>query len=162
QRHRLHEQAVVAIELDEVLAGERFLQAVVPGGMDLHRRAAGGEPGSMEPVYPPRGGGSLASGIFRGRRVDSSRRRRYGRVVLPGAYGAAFASLRSLPAQGGTWTEVTNRPYDLDDPRYRDPVASNSSGGWGLASGRITGLAAGGGALYIGGAAGGVFRSLDG
>ena len=83
-------------------------------------------------------------------------------VVLPGAYGAAFASLRSLPAQGGTWTEVTNRPYDLDDPRYRDPVASNSSGGWGLASGRITGLAAGGGALYIGGAAGGVFRSLDG
>jgi photosystem II stability/assembly factor-like uncharacterized protein len=83
-------------------------------------------------------------------------------VVLPGAYGAAFASLSSLPVYGRTWAEVTNRPYDLDDPRYRDPFASNSSGGWGLASGRITGLAVGGGAIYIGGAAGGVFRSLDG
>ena len=83
-------------------------------------------------------------------------------VVLPGAYGAAFASLSALPVYGQSWTEVTNRPYDLDDPRYRDPLASNSSGGWGLASGRITGVAVGGGALYIGGAAGGVFRSLDG
>ncbi len=83
-------------------------------------------------------------------------------IVLPGAYGAAFAALSSLPVYGRSWTEVTNRPYDLDDPRYRDPFASNSSGGWGLASGRMTGIAVGGGALYIGGAAGGVFRSLDG
>jgi len=82
-------------------------------------------------------------------------------VVLPGAYGAAFASLSRLPVYGRDWTEVTNRPYDLDDPRYRDPLASNSSGGWGLASGRITGIAVGAGALYVGGAAGGVFRSLD-
>lgn len=83
-------------------------------------------------------------------------------VVLPGAYGAAFAALSSLPVAGKTWTEVTNRPYDLDDPRYRDPLASNSSGGWSLASGRITGIAADASALYIGGAAGGVFRSLNG
>jgi len=83
-------------------------------------------------------------------------------VVLPGAYGAAFASLSGLPVYGDSWTEVTNRPYDSDDPRYRDPSASNSSGGAGLVAGRVTGLAAGGGTLYAGGADGGVFRSADG
>ena len=82
-------------------------------------------------------------------------------VVLPGAYGAAFASLGSLPIYGQSWTEVTRRPYNSDDPRYRDPFASNSSGGAGLVSGRITGLAAGGGFIYGGGADGGVFRSGD-
>lgn len=83
-------------------------------------------------------------------------------LVLPGAYGAAFASLSALPAYGGAWSEVTNRPYDSDDPRYRDPYFSNSSGGAGLVSGRITGVAVGGGAVYAGGADGGVFRSADG
>src|SRR3954465_4177283 len=78
-------------------------------------------------------------------------------VVLPGAYSAAFASLSWLPASGGTWTEVTNRPYNADDPRYRDPFASNSGSGNGLASGRIVGLALGGGNIYIGGANGGGF-----
>jgi len=83
-------------------------------------------------------------------------------IVLPGAYSAAFASLSGLPVYGSSWTEVTSRPYDSDDPRYRDPFASNSSGGAGLVAGRITGLAAGDGYLYVGGAAGGVFRSADG
>src|SRR6185369_1503561 len=83
-------------------------------------------------------------------------------VVLPGAYSAAFASLAGLPVLGGAWSEVTSRPYDSDAPRYRDPFASNSGGGAGLVSGRITGLAAGSDAIYIGGAAGGVFRSTDG
>jgi photosystem II stability/assembly factor-like uncharacterized protein len=81
--------------------------------------------------------------------------------VLPGAYTAAFASLSGLPVSGGSWLETTNRPYNLDDLRYRDPYASNSGGGWGLASGRIVGLALGGGYIYIGGADGGVFRSHD-
>ena len=82
-------------------------------------------------------------------------------VVLPGAYGAAFASLSSLAATSGTWREETTRPYDSDDPRYRDPEFSNSSGGAGRVAGRMTGLAVGGGALYAGGADGGVFRSTD-
>lgn len=82
-------------------------------------------------------------------------------IVLPGAYGAAFASLQALPATGGAWTEVTTRPYNSDDPRYRDPYASNSSGGAGLVAGRMTGLAVGGGFIYAGGADGGVFRSGD-
>jgi len=82
-------------------------------------------------------------------------------IVLPGAYSAAFASLSGLPASGGSWSEVTNRPYNADDPRYRDPFASNSGAGNGLASGRIVGLALGAGNIYVGGANGGVFRSAD-
>ena len=82
-------------------------------------------------------------------------------IVLPGLYSAAFASLAGLPAAGGSWAEVTNRPYNADDPRYRDPFASNSGAGNGLASGRIVGLALGGSNIYIGGADGGVFRSAD-
>ncbi len=82
-------------------------------------------------------------------------------IVLPGAYSAAFGSLAALPATSGTWSEVTNRPYNADDPRYRDPFASNSGAGNGLAAGRIVGLALGGGNIYIGGANGGVFRSSD-
>ena len=83
-------------------------------------------------------------------------------IVLPGAYGAAFASLQALPATAGAWTEVTTRPYNSDDPRYRDPFASNSGGGAGFVAGRVTGLAVGGGFIYAGGADGGVFRSGDG
>jgi len=82
-------------------------------------------------------------------------------LVLPGAYSAAFTALSALPVASGTWAEETNRPYNADDPRYRDPNFSNSSGGAGLVSGRVTGLAAIGSALYAGGADGGVFRSSD-
>ena len=64
-------------------------------------------------------------------------------IVAPGAYGAAFASLSALPIAGHSWSEVTKRPYNSDDPRYRDPDFSNSSGGAGFVSGRATGLAVG-------------------
>ncbi|WP_412543308.1 glycosyl hydrolase [Longispora sp. K20-0274] len=83
-------------------------------------------------------------------------------VVAPGAYGAAFAALNALPVTKGTWSEPTRLPYDGDDPRYRD-FASNSSGGAGLVTGRITGLAAdGAGYVYAAGANGGVWRSATG
>src|SRR3954471_22056290 len=82
-------------------------------------------------------------------------------VILPGAYSAAFASLSGLPTAGGSWAEVTNRPYNADDPRYRDPLASNSGAGNGFASGRIVGLAIDGASIYVGGADGGVFRSAN-
>ena len=82
-------------------------------------------------------------------------------IVAPGAYGAAFASLSALPTAGRSWSEVTKRPYNSDDPRYRDPNFSNSSGGAGFVAGRATGLAVGGSFIYVGGANGGVFRSGD-
>ena len=53
---------------------------------------------------------------------------------------------------------MTDQPYDADDPNYRDPVFSNSGGGWGNVAGRVTGLAAGDGYVFAGGANGGVFR----
>ena len=82
-------------------------------------------------------------------------------IIQPGAYSAAFASLSALSTVGTPWREVTTRPYNSDDPRYRDPNFSNSSGGAGLVAGRTTGLAVGGGFIYAGGADGGVFRSAD-
>ncbi|MCC9311584.1 glycosyl hydrolase [Kitasatospora sp. RB6PN24] len=83
-------------------------------------------------------------------------------VIAPGAYGAAWAQLQSMPHTGGSWDQVTNKPYNEDDPRYRD-VNSNSSGGAGKTSGRITGIAADNdGYVYAGGANGGVFRSSTG
>jgi hypothetical protein len=85
-----------------------------------------------------------------------------GTVVAGGAYSAAFSSLTSLAASGGTWSEITRVPYDADDPDYRD-YYSNSSGGSGLVTGRITGLAvADGGIVFAAGADGGVWRSTNG
>ena len=62
-------------------------------------------------------------------------------VVAPGAYDAAFAQLQSMAHTGGSWSDVTDQPYNSDDPVYRD-YDSNSSAGDGEVTGRITGLAA--------------------
>src|SRR5439155_22903178 len=83
-------------------------------------------------------------------------------VVDSGAYGSAYAAIQALPATAGTWHDVTRVPYNSDDPRYRDWY-SNSSGGAGFVSGRITGIAAdGNGAVYAASADGGIWRSLTG
>ncbi|MFE9093084.1 glycosyl hydrolase [Streptomyces sp. NPDC007264] len=83
-------------------------------------------------------------------------------VVAPGAYGAAYDALSALPHTDGRWRDVTRLPYDSDDPRYRD-ISSNSSGGAGRVTGRVTGLAADDhGYVYAGAANGGVFRSRTG
>src|SRR5436305_3818996 len=83
-------------------------------------------------------------------------------VVAAGAYSAACGDLTKLDPSGSAWQEVTNVPYDADDADYRD-YYSNSSGGSGLVTGRITGLAAdGGGHVYAAGADGGVWRSSTG
>lgn len=78
--------------------------------------------------------------------------------VAAGQLSSSLGDFRSLTSNGSQWDEVTNVPYDADDPNYRDPDFSNSSGGAGYEAGRITGLAAGGGYLFAGGANGGVFR----
>jgi len=82
--------------------------------------------------------------------------------AAPGAYSAAYTSLQQLNPSGGAWSELTKLPYDADDPDYRD-YYSNSSGGSGLVTGRITGLAAdGSGYVYAAAANGGVWRSSTG
>jgi hypothetical protein len=83
-------------------------------------------------------------------------------IVAPGAYSAAWAQLQALPKTGGQWVDQTAIKYNSDDPRYRD-INSNSSGGAGLVTGRITGLAAdNSGDVYAGSADGGVWRSTTG
>jgi hypothetical protein len=83
-------------------------------------------------------------------------------IVAPGAYSAAWAQQQALPTTPGRWRQVTDLPYNADDPRYRD-VESNSSGGAGKVTGRVTGLAADRyGYVYAGAANGGVWRSRTG
>ncbi|NUO91651.1 MAG: glycosyl hydrolase [Dermatophilaceae bacterium] len=82
-------------------------------------------------------------------------------LVAPGAYAAAYSQLSSLPAAPSSWSSITNVPYNSDDPRYRDPSASNSSGGAGYVSGRVQALAVDGHCVFAGGAAGGIERSCD-
>src|SRR5437773_8791436 len=136
---------------------------------------------TLTPTRSPRPGRASATNVFRAERAmpkvgepgdetvealnaaaEYAQARTAPGLVLPGAYSAAFASLSGLPVTSGSWTEETSRPYDSDDPRYRDPVFSNSSGGAGLVTGRVTGLAVIGSVIYAGGADGGVFRSSNG
>ncbi|MCF6377899.1 hypothetical protein L2K70_09800 [Nocardioides KLBMP 9356] len=80
-------------------------------------------------------------------------------IVNPDGYRQALAALNALTPVGGAWTEVTNVPYNADDTRFRD-YYSNSSGGSGNVTGRVTGLASDDdGYVYEGGANGGVFRA---
>lgn len=76
------------------------------------------------------------------------------------ALSAARAEAAALPATGA-FSELTNQPYDSDAPAFRDPVWSNSGGGSGLVSGRMTAVAARGKTVFAGAADGGVWRSAD-
>jgi hypothetical protein len=78
------------------------------------------------------------------------------------AFIGAYAEAKALPVTGGAWSEITTHPYNSDDPRYRDPVWSNSGGGAGLVGGRTTTLAVDGNVLYAGAADGGVWKRQNG
>jgi hypothetical protein len=82
-------------------------------------------------------------------------------TVSPDAFTAAAAAASQLPQAGGHWQQITSQPYNQDAVHYRDPIWSNSSGGNGLVSGRMTALAIDRGTIYAGAAAGGVWRSTD-
>ena len=83
-------------------------------------------------------------------------------VVDAGAFTGAYAEAKALPVFGGPWTELTTQNYDSDAHGYRDPVWSNSGGGAGLVSGRVTALAVDGSTLYAGTADGGVWKRQSG
>jgi hypothetical protein len=84
-----------------------------------------------------------------------------GTSVSAAAFTAAGQAASKLPQAGSNWQQVTNQPYNSDAVAYRDPTWSNSSGGNGLVSGRMTALAADGNAIYAGAADGGVWKSTD-
>ena len=83
-------------------------------------------------------------------------------MVDAGAFSAAYLAAKNLPTFGGPWTEATTRDYDSDAHGYRDPVWSNSGGGAGVVSGRVTALGVDGATLYAGTADGGVWKRQSG
>src|SRR5512135_97751 len=90
-------------------------------------------------------------------------------AVDPNAYAAVGGQANLLPTVGGSWTERTNLPGAAgndfsDSPDYIDPTSnfSNSGAGDRWVAGRVTALAAAPGALFAGGADGGVWKSTDG
>src|SRR6266516_6100590 len=83
---------------------------------------------------------------------------------VPGsAFLAAFQQGQALPLVGGAWSELTTKIYDSDDKNYRDPVFSNSCGGNGVVTGRMSALAVqANGTVWAGAADGGVWKSTNG
>jgi len=88
--------------------------------------------------------------------------------TLPAGFvsGAALATAvqqaNALPKTGGSWTEVTNRPYVGETAAYSDPFWSNVGAGFRLVGGRTTALATtADGTWFAGTADGGVWRSGD-
>ncbi len=73
------------------------------------------------------------------------------------ALAAAQAHAAALPAQGGSWTEISRRPFLNDPVPERTGVWSNYGVDWGLVSGRMTAATARGRTVYAGGADGGVW-----
>jgi hypothetical protein len=84
-----------------------------------------------------------------------------GTSVSSQAFTAAHAAAQALPLATGSWKELTNQPYNSDALGYRDPFWSNSSGGAGLVSGRMSAIAVDGSRVYAGAADGGVWLSTD-
>ncbi|HWG73139.1 MAG TPA: hypothetical protein VG184_03680 [Acidimicrobiales bacterium] len=94
-------------------------------------------------------------------------------AVNDNAFAAVRGQALALPTSGGSWTERTapstggasGGNYFSDDPQYIDPTSnfSNSGAGDRWVAGRVTSLAAApDGALYLGAADGGVWKSTDG
>ncbi len=85
-----------------------------------------------------------------------------GSSVSAAAYVAAAAQAAHLGTKGGSWRAITDKPFQNDPvPGYRDPVWSNFGSGYGLVTGRISALTSAGGAIFAGGADGGVWKSTN-
>jgi hypothetical protein len=117
-----------------------------------HEGQGGGEGGS----------GGESADYLRGQQEFAEARTAPSGIVDPGAYSTAVGDLNGLTTVPGSWSDITRVPYDADDPAYRD-FYSNSSGGSGVVTGRITGLAADpAGDVWAAGADGGVWRRNNG
>src|SRR5436305_7308089 len=123
--------------------------------------ASGGSPGSVRKLLSATKTPDGAEEIMQRQDERTQARTSPSGTVAPGALLAARAQAQALSVTSGTWTEVTKAPYDSDDPRYRDPNWSNSGGGSGLVTGRMTALAVDGGTVWAGAADGGVWKSTD-
>lgn len=86
-----------------------------------------------------------------------------GEAIAPGAFPAARRAAAAVPSvDATTWSELGPYHYFPDNRAYLSQPFSNSGSGAGYNTGRITGIAvAPDGAVYAGGAGGGVWRSTD-
>jgi hypothetical protein len=86
-----------------------------------------------------------------------------GEAIAPGAFPAARAQATSVaPVDATQWSELGPYKYFPDNHDYISQPFSNAGSGAGFNTGRITGIAvAPDGAVYAGGAGGGVWRSTD-
>src|SRR6266705_2656138 len=150
-------------------AGSAITLITMIGSMPVSA-SPGGTPGPAGLLHALRGHSSLTNGDDPGgegdNMLDSARqysavRTAPGIKVSPAAFAAATAAAGRLAQSGGAWQEVTNQPYNSDALGYRDPFWSNSSGGAGLVSGRMSALAIDGNRIYAGAADGGVWLSTD-
>ncbi|MHA6758079.1 WD40/YVTN/BNR-like repeat-containing protein [Streptacidiphilus sp. PAMC 29251] len=154
---------MAVIPAQAATGGNSGANVFAPGVAKAHAQHASGQRTAATPATaaPADDGSEEADEIAEGAAQWSEARTSPG-VVAPGAYGAAWNALQKLPSTGGSWQNVTNLPYNSDDPRYRD-YDSNSSGGSGLVTGRTAALAADdSGHVYTGSAGGGVWRSSTG
>lgn len=82
--------------------------------------------------------------------------------VSSGAMAAATRQAAALPKVGGSWNEITDKPFLNDPVPGRGPTTlSNYGVNWGLVTGRMTALTTSGSAVYAGAADGGVWKSTD-
>lgn len=140
---------------------DRFFGPEDPASM-MREKLEGGEVEMSSQGTENGGSGGESEEILRAMTEFAQARTAPSGIVNPGAYSAAYSQLTGLSTVGGAWKDITAVKYDADDPDYRD-YYSNSSGGAGLVTGRITGLAAdNAGNVYAAGAMGGVWRSTSG
>src|SRR5690242_8941005 len=106
--------------------------------------AASGGNGSLQThraLHAEKGAAQGQDEIVQGAVEYAASRVAPGTTVNSGAFVAAFKAGAALPQTGAGWSQLTTQPYDSDAFNYRDPVISNSGGGAGIVSGRMTGIA---------------------
>ena len=129
--------------------------------------AASGGNGSLQThraLHAEKGAAQGQDEIVQGAVEYAASRVAPGTTVNSGAFVAAFKAGAALPQTGAGWSQLTTQPYDSDAFNYRDPVISNSGGGAGIVSGRMTGIAvdpSNPALVFAGAADGGVWKSTD-
>src|SRR5581483_10142786 len=109
--------------------------------------AAAGEASSISPRARTVTGRSAERELISAGEADQQGDEAHDEVL---ALARQYAGIRTLPARsvsaramlqarlqaagletsGGAWSELTNQPYNSDARGYRDPIFSNSGGGW--------------------------------
>ncbi|MDQ6615391.1 MAG: glycosyl hydrolase [Actinomycetota bacterium] len=157
--------ALVVAPLLTVAATQAGIAEGAPGGNNqgpagltarLRQRAA-----QVNNIHAHADAGNDTDAILDGAQQYTDVRTAPATSVSSAAFTAAGSQAAALGRTGGAWKEITTLPYNSDAVGYRDLVWSNSSGGNGVVTGRMTSLAVDGTTVYGGAAGGGVWRSDD-